>query len=295
MQGFMPGGYSEDEPHRWPIGAAWGIAFIFGVLWLNFDGNTRIFALSTYVWYLMAFLRPNYVAGFAQNFQIKLDGKAIRELLVAAAGCSIAVFAGYFPYPIYAHTKALDISRSMMDQIFMAKQDFLNYYVTSTKPDRLKVKILQKEMDQLSQEATAVGDLLDSAWYECLGMGAAQRQRVMMAKFQGYISKTIDLLQNAFGVGTDESFDTPHQQLMASVKDDLMKILESNGQVLQTCIAFLNLADAPKELQEYGEQNIKAAKDAVTSLTKDFKAKRVELNMNKVSDDTAGENVVCFA
>jgi hypothetical protein len=294
MQGFMPGGYSEDEPHRWPIGAAWGITFVFLILWLNFDGNTRIFAISTYVWYWMAFLRPNYQAGFAQNFQIKLDGKAIKELLVATAGCALAVIAGYFPYPIYAHAKALDISRSMMDQIFMAKQDFLNYYCTSLKADRLQVQILAKEMEQLSKAASAVGDLLDPAWYECLGMGAAQKQRVMMGKFQDYISKIIDLLSNAFTIGLEETFNDDHQKLMAAVKGDLDQVLDHNSRVLQSCIAFLNLADAPDELKNYGLDQIEQAKAAVKELTKKFKAKREELKMNRVSEDTAGESVVCL-
>jgi hypothetical protein len=294
MQGFMPGGYTDEEPHRWPIGSVWGITFVFLILWLNFDGNTRIFALSTYVWYWMAFLMPNYQAGFAQNFQIKLDGKAIKELLVATAGCSMAVFAGYFPYPIYAQAKALDVSRSMMDQIFMAKQDFLTYYCTSENSDRLKVKILQKEIGQLASEASSVGDLLDSAWYECLGMGAAQRQRVMMAKFQHYISTSIDILQNAFGVGTEETFDKAHQELMAAVTKDLQAVLDANGQILQTCIAFLNLATADPELQEYGKKHVEVSKAAVKDLSEHFKAKREELKMNRVSDDTAGENVVCL-
>jgi hypothetical protein len=118
----------------------------------------------------------------------------------------------------------------------------------------LKVKILQKEIGQLASEASSVGDLLDSAWYECLGMGAAQRQRVMMAKFQHYISTTIDILQNAFGVGTEETFDKAHQELMAAVTKDMQAVLDANGQILQTCIAFLNLATADPELQEYGKK-----------------------------------------
>jgi hypothetical protein len=296
MQGFMPGGYSDTDEarHRWPVGVAWGITFVFLILWLNFDGNTRIFALSTYVWYWMAFIRPDYQAGFAQNFQIKMDGKAIKELLVAVAGCSIAVIAGYFPYPIYAHTKALALSSTMMDQIFFAKQDFLEYYVDSKKPDRLKVKILQQEIDQLSGEAGSVGGLLDSAWYECLGMGAAQRQRVMMASFQAYISDTIDLLSNAFGVGMAEDFSDKHQKLMASVKENLNTILNENGAVLQTCIACLNNAGSDEKLENEGKEHMAKAKEAVVDLTKNFSAERVKQGMDNITPDTAGENVVCL-
>jgi hypothetical protein len=295
MQGFMPGGYETEGPqHRWYTGVAWGVVFVFLILWLNFDDNVRIFALSTYVWYWMAFIMPDHTAGFAQNFQIKLNGKAIKELLVAAAGCGIAIIAAYFPYPIYAHAKALNLCRSMMDQIFMAKTDFLQYYGKSDAADRLKVRVLAREMDTLRSEASSVGDLLGSAWYECLGMGTAQKQRVMMDKFQGYITQTIDLLSMAFTVGLDESFDSNHQNMMNNVEKELSAVVSSNGQVLLTCIAFLNLGEAPDELIQYGSDNVKEAKASVEKLTKEFRNQRVSLGMNEVNEDNAGENVVCL-
>jgi hypothetical protein len=294
MQGFMPGGYSLEEPHRWEIGVVWGIVFVFLILYLNFDDNTRIFALSTYVWYWMAFLIPDYQAGFAQNFQIKLSGKAIRELLVAAAGCGIAVIAGYFPYPIYAHKKALNLSRSMMEQIFMAKSDFLDYYCSSKEADRLKVKILSREMDTLRGETGAVGSLLDSSWYEAVFLKSWQKQREMMFEFQVFISKTIDLLSNASAVGLDEDFSPDHQKLMKVLQNELEEVLENNGKVLLTCVAILNMADSPKELVDYGQGYLDKSKAAMKRLTKEFIKNRASDGMNKVGEDTAGENVVAL-
>lgn len=292
MQGFMPGGYTEDQPHRWTIGSIWGMVFVFLILWLNFDDNTRIFALSTYVWYWMAFLMPDANAGFAQNFQIKFNGKAMKELLVAVAGCSIAVVAGYFPYPIYAHKKAMNISRSMMDQIFMAKKDFLAYYCDAKASDRLKVRILAREMETLRSEAGSVGALLDSAWYESLGMGTWQRQRVMMAKFQDYIAHTIDLLSNAFAVGLEESFDQNHQDLMKHVKNEFDAVVENNGKVLLTCVAILNLGQTDEGLATYGREHLEASKKHLKTLTGEFRKTRASLGMDEVGEDCLGENVV---
>ena len=53
MMGFMPGGYpGPDSPDQWIwyAGMAWGGMYVFMLLWLNFDGNTQVFGLATYVW-----------------------------------------------------------------------------------------------------------------------------------------------------------------------------------------------------------------------------------------------------
>jgi hypothetical protein len=183
----------------------------------------------------------------------------------------------------------------MMDQIFMAKQDFLTYYCTSEKSDRLKVKILQKEIAQLSSEASAVGDLLDSAWYESLGLGSWQTQRVMMVQFQAFISKTIDLLANAVDVGLEENFDKSHRDLMQNTYPELKSVMEYNGKVLLTCVAILNLSEAPPDLVAHGQENVEKAKKDLKTFTRDFRSRRMALSMNIVGDECSGENVVGLA
>jgi hypothetical protein len=182
----------------------------------------------------------------------------------------------------------------MMEQIFMAKQDFLDYYCASTEADRLQCKILAREMDTLRGETGAVGSLLDSAWYEAVFLSSWQKQQAMMVKFQGFISQTIDLLSNASAVGMDEDFSPEHQKLMKVLQVDLEEVLENNGKVLLTCVAILNMAEAPKETVEWGQKYMDQSKAALKRLTKEFINARAAGGMNKVSEDTAGENVVAL-
>jgi hypothetical protein len=298
MQGFMPGGYLEGEEgegmdHRWYIGSVWGIMFVFLILWLNFDDNTRIFSLSTYVWYWMAFLNPSENAGFSQNFEIRFDGKAVHEFAIATLGCGIAVLAAYVPYPIYAHTKAMDTTKNMLTQLFMAKKDFVEFY-SSDQADPLSTAVLAREMQALQKEAGSISGLLDSAWYECLGRGKGQTQRVMIAKFQAYVTESVDLLSNVFQICQDETFDETHVEIMASIQKPLQQIIESNGQIYMYCLAGLHEASFNEDIQALFEKQKAEAMEGVREMTKTLEDTRVDKGYNQVSEEAAGEHVVAL-
>jgi hypothetical protein len=290
MQGFMPGGYTASEPHRWYVGSLWAMLFIILLLWLNFDANTRIFGISTYVWYAMSFIQPDATAGFSQGFEVKLDGKAVKEFMVAAIGCGLAVVAAYVPYPIYAHKKALETTKNMLAQVYMTKQDFMAYYCGGN-ADPLAIKILEREMLALRNETGAIAGLLDSAWYECLGRGAWAKQQVMMKTFSLYVSDTVDQLSNVFQVCKSEDFADSHDKLMAGIKEPLNKLIESNAEVLKYCVAGLYEGSFNDDLKNETEAEMARGQDAIKELTTTFVALRAEADYNKVDEACTGENV----
>jgi len=293
MQGFMPGGYTESMPHRWYIGSAWGITFVFLVLWLNFDDLTRIFGISTYVWYWMSFLQPDAVAGFSQNFEVKFDGRAVREFGVALIGCGLAVVAAYIPYPIYAHTRALDTAKKMLTQVYMTKQDFVTFYC-GDKADRMAIRVLSREVETLRDECGAITGLLDTSWFECLGRGKWQVQRVMMTKFSDYTKNVVDLLSNIFQICQTETFDKDHVKIMAELREPLGKIVESNSEILKYCLCALHDASFNEDLQKEADKQMGIAMDGVRDLTIRLADSRAKAGYNKVSEDAAGENVVAL-
>lgn len=293
MQGFMPGGYTESMPHRWYIGSIWGIVFTFLVLWLNFDDNTKIFGLSTYVWYWMSFLQPDATAGFSQNFEVRADGKAIREFMVALIGCGIAIVAAYVPYPIYAHTKALDTAKKMTAQVYMTKQDFLKFYCGS-KADYMAVRILGRELNTLRSEAGIISGLLDTSWYECLGMGKWQTQRVMMYKFSDYSSKSVDLMSNVFQICQSESFDPDHVKTMKAIKEPLTAIIDNNAEVLKFCLGGLYEGSFNEDVQDEAQAAMSKSMDAVKTMTSELEKSRKKTGYDKISEESSGENVVAL-
>merc|ERR1719288_275595 len=59
LNGLFPGGVSVDSP--WYVSTACtvdGILFIFIMLWLNWDMNTRVFAIASFIHHWMRFVDP---------------------------------------------------------------------------------------------------------------------------------------------------------------------------------------------------------------------------------------------
>jgi hypothetical protein len=291
MQGVMPGGYHPGETQRWYIGSVWGILFVFFTLWLNFDNITRIFALSTFVWYWMAFLEPGIDLGFARNFELKIDGVAIRELGIASVGCFIAVIAGYVPYPIFAHRKALNHSKSMIEQVYMAKKDFLWYYSGDHK-DSMAITVLSTELDAIRAHVDSLPGLLDSAWYESFGFKKWIVQRRMMRRFREYANATCDRLANLFLVCLSETFDEQHNELMQAIQDPLHRIVDHNAEVLTLCVEILFESKVREDWEKLAEVHLAESQKAVEDLTDSFTRERDSLGMDVIGSSVAGENVV---
>jgi uncharacterized membrane protein YgaE (UPF0421/DUF939 family) len=291
MQGFMPGGYHPLWPERWYFGIVWGISFVFLVLWLNFDDITRIFALSTFVWYWMAFLEPGFNWGFARNFQVRMDGVAFKELAIAFIGCFIAGVAGFVPYPIFAHRKARNISKSMVEQIFMAKKDFLKYY-SGDHSDSMAVKVLSTELEAIRAQVDKLPGLLDSAWYESFGNRKWVIQRRMMRRYKEYVSTTCDRLANLFLVCLSETFDDQHNELMAVIEEPMHRVVDYNAEVLTSCVEILFAGKMHEDWAKRAEVNIALSEKAVEDLTDAFTNERDTLDKNVVGGSMSGENVV---
>merc|ERR1719276_715801 len=136
LMGFFPGGYVPGQPNAeaifWMINV-WGALYVFFMLYLNLDGNTRVFGLTTFVWYWMAALNHNVVTGFAHNFEIKLNGGAMGELCCATSGCVIAIVASCLPTPLLATYKMNNTGKSLIRKLHSVWGDFIEYYTGEEK------------------------------------------------------------------------------------------------------------------------------------------------------------------
>merc|ERR1719453_2502609 len=99
MFGLMPLGVTPDSP-VWVhvIGWTWGLLFTLVILWLNFDINAKMFALSWHMYFWMTFLNPAD-HNFNRGWGMRLDGPAFKALTMSALGCIVAVLASCVPYP----------------------------------------------------------------------------------------------------------------------------------------------------------------------------------------------------
>jgi hypothetical protein len=81
---------------------------------------------------------------------------------------------------------------------------------------------------------------------------------------------------------------------MAAVKEPLNKIIDSNAEILKYCLAGVYESGFTDDVKALAEKEIANAMDAVREMTSKLQASRAETGYNKISEDSAGENVAAL-
>jgi len=294
MMGFMPGGYhGPDSPDQWVwyVGMMWGGLFVFFVLWLNFDGNTQVFGLSTYVWYWMAFINYHVATGFSHSFTISYKGAAVRELAIAISGITIAIIAGFVPYPMFAMKRAHKTGKTLVFQLHSTWTDFNDYY-SGDERNPYRSALIGKKLSVMKSLVGTLQGYIGSSYYECFGLGAWQRQRVMLSLLDSYMGDSFNRLCTVLNCCVDEDFNETHDKLMKDVRPAMMDIIDKVGGLLVVCVQSIEVGDCAATAAEM-DSAIEALETAVKALTKDFLKAQKAHGFNTLSDDCSGENVVC--
>lgn len=291
MNGFMPGGYSpEGEESWWYIGNVWGATFTFLLLYLNFDGNTQVFGLATYMFYWMSFQNFNVQSGFAKNFQIKTDGAAVKELLVASTGIGIAIFAAYVPYPLFAIWRAHKTAKTLLFQLHSTWDDFARYYCGAEK-NPFRASLLAKKVAVMKAKVPELQGYIGSAWFECFGMGGWQRQRLVLQMIDSFVSSSFNNLSLVLKCCGQEDFEKDHVDVMEGVKAEVDVLIEKVGEMLDLAVEVAKEGGAAEgtALAQKADEKVKEMAAARKSLTLKF----LKVVPYELSEKMAGENIVC--
>jgi len=294
MMGFMPGGYhGPDSPDQWIwyAGMAWGGTYVFFMLWLNFDGNTQVFGLATYVWYWMAFINYHVATGFSHSFTINYKGAAVRELCIAISGIGVAIIAGFVPYPMFAMKRAQKIGKTLCFQLHSTWTDFTDYYAGEEK-NPYRSALINKKLSVMKALVPTLQGYIGSSWYECFGFGSWQRQRMMLKQLDSFMGESFNRLCTVLTCCVDEDFNETHDKLMSEVREPMMNIVDKVGGLLVACVESIEVGDC-NATKESLNKAIEDLEKAVLDLTKEFLAAQTKSGLNYLSDDCSGENVVC--
>jgi len=294
MMGFMPGGYhGPDSPDQWIwyAGMAWGGTYVFMMLWLNFDGNTQVFGLATYVWYWMAFINYHVATGFSHSFTINYKGAAVRELCIAVSGIGVAIIAGFVPYPMFAMKRAQKVGKTLCFQLHSTWTDFTDYYAGEER-NPYRSALINKKLSVMKALVPTLQGYVASSWYECFGMGSWQRQRMMLKQLDSFMGESFNRLCTVLNCCVDEDFNDSHDNLMKEVRPQMMLIVDKVGGLLVACVETIEVGDCNATKTEL-ERAIVELNKAVLELTKEFLAAQRKHGLNTLSDDCSGENVVC--
>jgi len=302
MMGFFPGGYQPGTPNAdftfW-AGNVWGACFVFCMMYLNWDGNTRVFSLTTYVWYWMAFLNYHTPTGFAHNFKIKLNGRAMSEMAVATSGCVIAIIASFFPWPLLATKKMDHTGKFLIRKLHTTWGEFVEYYTGDDKNPYTQ-NILGKNLKGLQDEAGTLSPYIDASWYECFGLGKWQEKRMMFKCVDRYLGECFNRLSCVLSGCLAEDFDDVHDALMKRVRDDMSDVIDRIGDLLSHCEDNIMNCGFNRSGRESAAVMIEDLNKSVDKLTKNFLAAAKEMNLYKVTDQVSGEflvgsNLCCWA
>jgi len=302
LMGFFPGGYVPGTPNAeatfWMINA-WGAVFVFLMLYLNLDGNTRVFGLTTFVWYWMAALNHHVVTGFAHNFEIKLNGGAMGELCCAASGCGIAIVASCLPTPLLATYKMNDTGKFLVRKLHSVWSDFIEYYGGEDK-NPYSQNVLGKDLASLQSASGTLAPFITASWYECMGMGGANRRRLMMKLLDAYLSECFNRLSCVLSACLNEDFDDTHDKLMKRVRPHMTEVIAKVGDLLSVCEDRIIACGWDEESTTTAAAMKEDLNKCVDAMTKEFLAASKEMSLYHVSDSIAGEflvgsNLCCWA
>lgn len=241
LYGVFPNSYTHESPDwLWYTAASYGGIFVFIMLWLNLNTNACIFAVTSFVWYLMAFLNPEQTSpGFAKGFEIKFDGVAGKEFVASLIGGSLACVVMCFPYKILAIDKAVMSAKGGAISVvtgwramtsFAIGESSNEFYGAQIKHDISKIRIL----------IDTVAGNKDLAWWECFGFGKVQRQREMMEHMPQFLNDIHDSLFAVYNICVLES---DASDMVRNLKPYIDELLDGIDEVLNDLFAVIEAGD----------------------------------------------------
>jgi len=293
LYGVYPVGVSEHlEGDAFWVGTITGCVFVLSFLWLNVGINTSIFALSTWVYFWMAFLEPT-TDSFSHSFQIRLRGTAVNCLLQCTAGCAFAVLATLLPYPIWALEKAKKDATSINGLIGSIWHTFYEGFSQGAQGQE-KLITIKKQLGELRSMIDDLQGKIDAAWWECLGLGRKQKTRLILTESRNAIYENYDIMRGALGC-ISEVPSSLRVEFMKLMEDNVANVVEHSTGLMQECVEIA--ADGVCDDEE--AKSLKEKKQRIyeecETFTRDFQLAKKKVGVAGFSNELVDEHVFCFA
>jgi len=271
----------------------YGAVFVFIVLFLNVNANTTIFAISSFVWYLMQFMKPVGTANFAVGFEIDLHGYATKEFIASFTGSLLAVLCMAFPFPITACSRATDSAKSVVPALSTAWTGLTNFACTANKEDMndFDLSKIKRSLNQISGSVRTISGNVDTAWWECIGLGKMQRQRVMLRKLEVLLSELYDRLLAVFCICVR---DQSPSEMMGRVKPNIEAVVSEGSALLQMGLGALAAGTVSDEMAIALSQGAARARQSSFELTEKFRSVKAQAGKPAVDVDLLGESAFCL-
>merc|ERR1719473_2340939 len=221
MNGIFPGGMKEGmSPTSATAIFGWVnfLLFTFVILFVKCGMGMKMFALSTDIGFMLAFLDPASTLKFSENFTIASDGVAVNTLLATCIACLIAPVLNLIPYPFssaYANMKVNAVKASKdTGKLFEAVTAYYN-----GKEYSVVIESELKHSRDLRAELDGMGGAVGSAWFERFDVGVAGTVRALMESHLGLMNSIYDRLRALMVAVSSEDFGESHLKIMDKIGD----------------------------------------------------------------------------
>merc|ERR1719503_4314 len=251
------------------------------------------------IWALMGFFPGGYVPGQPNAEAIFWMINVWGALCCAASGCCIAIVASCLPTPLLATYKMNDTGKFLVRKLHSVWGDFIEYY-TGEEKNPYSQNVLGKDLASLQSAAGTLSPFITSAYYECMGMGAPHRRRMMMKVLDSYLSECFNRLSCVLSACLSEEFDDTHDALMKRVRASMTDAIDKVGGLLSVCEDRIIACGWDDESKSVAETLKADLNKTIDEMTKQFLKASKEMDLYKVSDSIAGEflvgsNLCCWA
>jgi len=293
--GVYPEGMTPGESQwRYADCFCYGGLFTWLVLWLNLPLNTQIFALSSFVWYYMAFMDKNVQPkNFAKNFKIDLGGSATKELLNAAGGSLLAVFAMCFPRRVMAVTTAVDDTVSVLSTMVQAWKDLTEFTCAASEEEmnEFEEATIKRALRQISSTVAGIRGNMEVAWWECLGMGGIQRQRIMLDSLEDFVTESYDRMLSLFAISLAEKSPS---KMMQEVKPSLHNVILESGLLLGEGFGAIGEMAVTNARASRVKVRAQATRESVKALSIKFQQEKVKMTPSILDPNLFAEHAFCL-
>lgn len=285
----------ESGAAMYGITFAYGAVYVFVMLWLNVDTNLSVFAISSFVWYLMLFLDPKETQSpMATGFKLEFQGSAAKACVSSAVGSLFAVVCMLVPFPMSALGKAIDSANDAIPDIFAALTGLTEIACAASPEDMNEfiVAKLKRELHLIADNVRCMEGHLDAAWWECLGIGAGQRQREILKKLDKLITEIYDRFMAVSCICLRDA--TP-SDMMGRVQPFIETVAAEAHYLLVQGLAAVRFGDISAERAELLTLGAARLRSAVQALTMQFRMVKAEAEgPNSITVELLGESAFCL-
>jgi hypothetical protein len=263
MRGFFPNGV-EPGMGMWSVEnvVGWVDVTLFNLIMLASDvkPGTRIFAMSQNIKFILGFLDPNNSTVFSKNFNINVNGAAIRALVGISMGAILAIFVMLIPYPWGFAYKSMRSNAQKasgdMSKMFMAA---VNYCTGSSATVMIEKQMHQ--LDILRKEIDSLKETIEAAFHETFDVGMAGTVRGFMQSHSELMDELFHILHAMMMALEDERFDKTHTTVMSKIGGTSKELVTSAAALLicATNASHLHRTDDEKADLVKLEQDVKSA------------------------------------